>query len=218
MSRPDRETGRTCLGCRARRPRAELIRIVRGPDGRACFDLEGRLPGRGAWFCPSPACLEALAPGALGHVLRAPVQLPPASARRQDLAAALGRRVANLLTMARRMRGVTFGQTGVRALLDQGRCRLLLLAGDLPTDTAASWARRAGSVAVRTVPDAHSLGALCGRGPVDVAAVTVEGLAASLLQATDRWRAFSVVSCDNVRLDTMRTSRVARGNAAAGGG
>ncbi|HEY5999274.1 MAG TPA: YlxR family protein, partial [bacterium] len=112
MGRRDLDAGRTCLGCRRRRPRAEMIRIVRDPEGDACFDLEGRLPGRGAWVCPSPACVEALTAGALAHVLRAPVRLAPPQSRRRQLADVLGRRVGNLLTIARRMRGLATGPTG----------------------------------------------------------------------------------------------------------
>lgn len=202
MDQPEREHGRTCLGCRRRRPRAELIRIVRGPDGEGCYDLEGRLPGRGAWVCPSPACLDAVAPGAVSHVLRAPVALPAPAERRRGLAAAFARRLANLLTMARRMRGVTMGPTGVRAALADGRARLVLIAGDASADATASWTSRAEAVPARPCLDASPLGELFGRGPVEVVAVTVEGLAASILQTTDRWRAFSAVSCDNERLKT----------------
>ena len=197
MSQREREPGRTCLGCRGQRPRAELIRIVRGPDGAGCFDLEGRLPGRGAWVCPSPACLDAVAPGALGHVLRAPTTLAAPAERRRELAEAYGRRLANLLTMARRMRGVKMGPTGARAALAEGRAGLVLVAADASTDAAASWTARAGAVPVRTCLASAALGALFGRGPVEVVAITADGLAAPLLQATDRWRAFSAVSCDN---------------------
>ena len=197
MSRQAREPGRTCLGCRGQRPRAELIRIVRDPDGAGCFDLEGRLPGRGAWICPEPACLDAVASGALSHVLKAPVRLSPPAERRRELAEAFGRRLANLLTMARRMRGVKMGPTGARAALAEGRARLLLVAGDAAPDALSSWTGRAGAVPVSSGPDAAALGGLFGRGPVDVVAITAEGLAAAILQANDRRRAFSAVSCDN---------------------
>jgi len=203
LSHREREPGRTCLGCRLQRPRAELIRIVRGPDGAGCFDLEGRLPGRGAWVCPSPGCLDAIAPGALSHVLRAPVSLAAPAERRRELSEVYGRRLANLLTMARRMRGVTVGPTGVRAALAEGRARLVLIADGMSADAAASWAARSAAVPVRTGLDAAALGVLFGRGPVEVAAITVEGHAASILQATDRWRAFSAVSCDTKRSNMM---------------
>jgi uncharacterized protein len=218
LSPREREPGRTCLGCRRQRPRRELIRIVRGPDGAAVFDVEGRLPGRGAWICPAPDCLNALAPGALGHVLKSPVRLADVAARRRELAEALRRRVVNLLTMARRMRGATFGPTGVRAALKEGRARLVLIAGDAPADAAASWAARSAPVAARSGPDAPALGALCGRGPVTVAAITAAGLAEALLVAIDRWQAFSRVSCDNEKSVDNGFSPAARDGAAAGGG
>jgi uncharacterized protein len=197
LSNREREPGRTCLGCRRQRPRSELIRLVRSPDGAGCFDLDGRLPGRGAWVCPSPVCVDAIPPGALSHVLRAPVRLAAPAERRRELAECFARRLANLLTMARRMRGVTIGPSGVRAALAAGRVRLVLTSLDLSPDAAASWEQRAAPAPVRPVLEAGAMGALFGRGPVEVAAITVDGLAASILEATDRWRAFSIDLCDN---------------------
>lgn len=218
MSPRERESVRTCLGCRRQRPRSQLIRIARGPDASVCFDLEGRLPGRGAWVCPGTACVDRLSAGALGHVLRGPVLLPSPARRRQALAGALERRVANLLSMARRLRGATFGPAGVRAMLAADRARLLLTTAGQPADTAASWARRAGEVPVRTLPDAAALGALFGTGELEVAAITAAGLAGALLPAIDRWQTFVDDSCDNQDSGTHRRARVAPGDAAAGGG
>jgi predicted RNA-binding protein YlxR (DUF448 family) len=195
-----------------------LIRIVRGPGGAGCFDLEGRLPGRGAWVCPDASCVDAIAPGALSHVLKAPVVLAAPVERRRELAAGYARRLANLLTMARKMRGVKMGPTGVRAALAEGRARLVLIAGDTAPVAAAALAARAEAVPVRTALDAAAFGVLFGRAPVEVVAITVAGLAASILQATDRWRAFSAISCNNEGSKTGGASRAARGSAAAGGG
>jgi ribosomal protein L7Ae-like RNA K-turn-binding protein len=144
-------------------------------------------------------------------VLRAPVRLSPQTERRRELTDAHARRLANLLTMTRRMRGVTMGPTGARAALSEGRARLVLVAGDAAADAANAWEARAGAVPVRTSLPAAALGALFGRGPVEVVAVTAEGLAASILEATDRWRAFSAVSCDNggIKIDVRRGRRAA---------
>jgi len=50
---------RQCLGCREMKPKPELIRVVRAPDGGAItLDFKGRAPGRGAYLCPDPACLK----------------------------------------------------------------------------------------------------------------------------------------------------------------
>jgi predicted RNA-binding protein YlxR (DUF448 family) len=63
---------RTCLGCRARRPKSELVRLVRRADGVVAVDAGARLPGRGAYVCPEAACVErALKSGKLSHAFRA---------------------------------------------------------------------------------------------------------------------------------------------------
>ncbi len=69
----DGESGprRTCIGCRQVRPKAELLRLVRQPDGTVGRDATPA--GRGAYVCPDPACLErAIQPGRLAHAFRRP--------------------------------------------------------------------------------------------------------------------------------------------------
>ena len=48
---------RQCLGCREMFPKRELIRVVRSPEGEITLDFKGKAPGRGAYLCPSAACL-----------------------------------------------------------------------------------------------------------------------------------------------------------------
>jgi predicted RNA-binding protein YlxR (DUF448 family) len=50
---------RTCVGCGTARPKRELYRIVRTPEGAVEFDKTGRKPGRGVYICPSRECLES---------------------------------------------------------------------------------------------------------------------------------------------------------------
>ena len=49
---------RQCLGCREMKPKKELVRVVRSPEGVISLDFHGKAPGRGAYLCPNPACLE----------------------------------------------------------------------------------------------------------------------------------------------------------------
>ena len=49
---------RQCLGCREMKPKRELIRVVRSPQGEICLDFRGKAPGRGAYVCPDPQCLK----------------------------------------------------------------------------------------------------------------------------------------------------------------
>ena len=49
---------RQCMGCRERKAKKEMIRVVRGTDGAVTLDFGGKLNGRGAYICPDPACLK----------------------------------------------------------------------------------------------------------------------------------------------------------------
>ena len=48
---------RHCLGCNESKPKKELVRVVRSPEGETSLDLVGKKPGRGAYLCPSAQCL-----------------------------------------------------------------------------------------------------------------------------------------------------------------
>ncbi len=50
---------RMCMGCGEMKPKPELVRIVRSPEGEVSLDTTGKKPGRGAYLCRSAACLNA---------------------------------------------------------------------------------------------------------------------------------------------------------------
>ena len=59
---------RTCIVCRQVRPKRELIRVVRTPDGHVELDPGGKKSGRGAYLCARRSCWEpALHKGRLEH-------------------------------------------------------------------------------------------------------------------------------------------------------
>ena len=67
---------RQCLGCREMKAKAELVRVVRSPEGAVSVDLRGKAPGRGAYVCPSADCLKkALRSKAVSRSLG--VEIPP---------------------------------------------------------------------------------------------------------------------------------------------
>jgi predicted RNA-binding protein YlxR (DUF448 family) len=51
---------RQCLGCNEHKPKNELIRILRTPEGEITLDTTGKKSGRGAYICKNPACLKKL--------------------------------------------------------------------------------------------------------------------------------------------------------------
>ena len=60
---------RTCVACGCKKPKAELLRVARSPQGEIALDPTGKAPGRGAYVC-GPDCWEpALGRGRLARSL-----------------------------------------------------------------------------------------------------------------------------------------------------
>lgn len=49
---------RMCVACRQMRPKKELTRVVRTPEGNVIVDQTGRANGRGAYLCADVECLN----------------------------------------------------------------------------------------------------------------------------------------------------------------
>lgn len=49
---------RQCTGCGERKPKGELIRVVRTPESNIVLDFVGKRNGRGAYICKNGDCLS----------------------------------------------------------------------------------------------------------------------------------------------------------------
>jgi len=49
---------RQCLGCNEHKPKIELLRVVRTPEGEVVLDFTGKKSGRGAYICRNVSCLR----------------------------------------------------------------------------------------------------------------------------------------------------------------
>ena len=68
--KPKKIPMRMCVGCREMKPKKELLRVVRSPEGEVSLDATGKKPGRGAYCCYSASCLKrALQQGQLDRQL-----------------------------------------------------------------------------------------------------------------------------------------------------
>jgi predicted RNA-binding protein YlxR (DUF448 family) len=66
--RPRHVPQRTCAACRAVRPKRELLRVVRTPQGHVELDATGKKAGRGTYLCARRECWDAgLRKGRLEH-------------------------------------------------------------------------------------------------------------------------------------------------------
>lgn len=53
-----KEAIRQCMGCRGRKPKRELLRVVRSPGGEVALDVTGKSRGRGVYICREAACFK----------------------------------------------------------------------------------------------------------------------------------------------------------------
>ncbi len=58
MNRPRKIPLRICIGCQEKKPKKELVRVVRTPQSEIVLDLTGKKSGRGAYICPQKGCLK----------------------------------------------------------------------------------------------------------------------------------------------------------------
>ena len=49
---------RTCIGCRKKKEKYDLIRIVKDINGEITVDLSGKMKGRGAYICKNEECFN----------------------------------------------------------------------------------------------------------------------------------------------------------------
>ena len=49
---------RTCIGCKCKKSKKEMIRIIRTPDAKIEIDRTGKKSGRGAYICGNVNCLD----------------------------------------------------------------------------------------------------------------------------------------------------------------
>ena len=55
--KPKKIPMRMCLGCGENKPKRELVRVVKSPEGEISLDLTGKKSGRGAYICRNAECL-----------------------------------------------------------------------------------------------------------------------------------------------------------------
>ena len=47
-----------CIGCRKKKKKEEMLRLVKSIDGVVSIDEKNRMKGRGFYLCPSPTCFK----------------------------------------------------------------------------------------------------------------------------------------------------------------
>ena len=194
---------RTCVLTRQSADKAELIRLVLGPDGQVHPDVRAKAPGRGAWIGVSRTELEAAIAkgklkGALSRAFKgAPFTLSPELPAL--IAAALERNALDRLGLEARAGTVLTGSERIEAAARSGQLHALYHAADAGADGAGKLAQAwrvgrdeegSGRKGL-TLPVARAILSLAlGRENVVHIGVTDRAAAGRVSDALDRWLHF----------------------------
>lgn len=183
-----RQSERTCIACRASRPKDAVVRVAVAA-GRVVLDYREKLPGRGAYVCPEQECIRrAFARDALSKAMRMKVQAPEGREFIALLADAIRHKIRSLLTMAAKAGKLAAGYSAVKDSFEKGRVLGLLYAEDLSDGTRE---KIAGAAQGASPPEAvlftrEELGAMLGRELVGVVALEDRGLSDALFREAKR--------------------------------
>lgn len=169
---------RTCLGTGKTLPKGEMLRFIKGPDGKAYLDLTGNGPGRGAYVCPEAEALaKALKTGVLARALEASV----APTLVDDVVQALTLKVLHSLGLAKKAGVLVLGQDRVREAAGKNQLLTLVLASDISAASGKEMQQTAQrhNLKIFSISERSRLSALFGQ-----ANATVIGLKKAPISAT----------------------------------
>ena len=181
---------RRCVGCNAQRPKRELVRVVRSPEGEISIDLRGKAPGRGAYLCPSAACLakarkakrlertfEVPIPGEIYDRLTEEIQCAEQSAK-ENTRSSVQHPLLGALGLCRKAGKLLHGYDRVQENALRGKVALVLLAADASERTVTHMRSACeGIVACEQMPLTTADLAMLTPKPAAVFGITDEHLA-----------------------------------------
>ena len=187
VARPER----TCVACRKKGARGELLRLVASPDG-VVIDYSEKLPGRGAYVCPDPDCIgRSLKGNAVQKTLRSNFKWPEEAAFIGSLTEKIRRKADSLLGIARKSGKL---KSGFDAAVEEARRHpggVFLAAVDLSENTLHKINESGLPGEVYRYSTKDGLGGLLGLAPVGVLYVADPLLADALKKELGRLILFS---------------------------
>jgi len=167
-----------CLGTGNTLLKSDMLRFMRGPDGKVYLDLTGKGLGVGGYVTPTIEALRAaMDSGRLAQTLEAEVP----STLLDDVVQALTLKVLHSLGLAKKAGMLVLGQDKVREAAAKGQLQLLVLASDISSASARDMAHTAErhGLKIFSISERSRLSALFGQ-----ANATVIGLKKAPISAT----------------------------------
>jgi len=185
---------RSCLGCRESKDRGLLIRYVLSPQGEVVPDLDGKLPGRGAYTCLRSACLaSAVKQRQFSRAFKQEIHMPLPDEMTALVSHLLRERVVGYLGLANKAGKVVSGGSMVtEALRSHTKPGLVLVGQDVSEAIGEKIIELSGyhKVPCYQIMSKDDFGAILGKAPRSAVAVKPSGFVAQLLQTIERYRNF----------------------------
>ena len=185
---------RSCLGCRVSRDRDELLRFVVAPDGEVVPDIEGKLPGRGAYTCISQVCLKAaLKQRQFNRAFKREVAVPAADLLVEQVAGIMQKRALGYIGLANRSGKVISGGSLVSdAIRGSQKPGLVVVAEDVSEAIGEKIVQLAAvnRIACLRCMKKDDFGAILGKAPRSAVAVKPGGFSVQLAHEIERYRNF----------------------------
>ena len=198
---------RQCVGCREKKPKPELIRVVRAPDGAISLDARGKAAGRGAYLCPKAVCLKTC-----------PFRRRSMSSSQRNWRCSATDKAANYLGLMRKAGRIALGEHDAGAAARAGKACLLLLAQDASDNArkrAEGFAHAAQAPLLRLPYTKQALSDRLGKTGCAIAAVTDPGLAKAFVSALAQ---ADPEQYSNTAAELAAQTRTDTGTAPTGGG
>ncbi len=184
---------RSCISCRRVQGKETLVRFVLAPDRTVVPDLQGKLPGRGAYVCQNMNCLrEAAAKRQFARAFKGEVRGSGFDLLAPMLEHLMRERISGYLSLANKAGKVVSGSDAVMDYLHRGTVGLLFIASDCSDATRQRFASAAErqAVACCLLFDQHQLGSLLGKEQRGIVAVTDSGFVDSIRNELNRYGNF----------------------------
>jgi len=179
---------RSCLNCRKKGKKGELIKLASTPSG-VVIDYSEKLPGRGAYLCPDRTCIEkGLRADTLSRAFRQGAKPPEVEAFYAELKGKVEKKIASLLGMARKSRMAAYGFDAAAEAAKKSPDGLLIMAWDAAENTVRKFKESNPEARFKEVrfSTKEQLGELLGSQPVGVVFITGPALAEALYREMGR--------------------------------
>ena len=179
---------RKCVVSGESHDKSELLRFVRAPDGTLTFDLNNKLPGRGAYVTPDAAALQiAFSKNLFAKSFKDKTKTPPDMAA--QITAQLYQSALQLLALARRAGDAVAGTEKAQDFAREEKIGAVILAADAGADSQQMAKKLAGNAPVINDFDRDALGHIFGREQAVVIAIRESGLKSRFLSTIKRYQA-----------------------------